>query len=495
MKSSDINGKKEFLVKETGMQSQIFIKDILIGQSNPIRACIVYVNGLANKDVIDRDILNPLMFQLKEELEDKKGFAGYLCLKYIPMCNTVVDNDLNNAAEALKSGETVLLIEASEEFIIIDTAGGNYRAITEPINEITIRGSREGFVENIETNISILRRRIKDKSLTVEKFKVGKRSQTDVALVYIGDIIDDDILKIVREKIQAVDVDFITATESLMRYIEDYTYTPFPLNYGTERPDIVEANMMEGRIAVVTNGTACVCTVPALFTEFFQGVEDFSQRTVIVSFIRVLRVLAIFLVITFSSVYLTLIRFNAGLIPVKFVIPIVQSRVGIALTPFWEILILEIIVELLREGGLRIPSKVAQTVSVVGGIIIGDTAVRSKIVSPTTLLIVGITVVTSFIIPNYDMALAIRFLRFPMLVLANVMGIFGISLGWFFIFVHLASLESYGVPYLSLNRSDLEDFAVISPLWEMYRRPLGIPNKDDLRRTDFRTKHRGQKNE
>lgn len=495
MSNSDINRKKEYIIKETGMKSQIFVKDLLIGNSNPIKACIVYVNGLANKDIIDRDILNPLMFQLKEELKNREGLAQYLCLKYIPMCGAIVDNNLNNAVEALKSGKTILIIEASEEVIIIDTAAGNYRAITEPINEITVRGSREGFVENLETNISILRRRIKDKTLVVEKYKVGRRSQTDVALVYIKDIADDDILKIVREKIQGVDVDFITTTESLMRYIEDYTFTPFPLNFGTERPDVVESNIMEGRIAILTSGAAGVCTVPALFTEFFQGVEDYSERTVIVSFFRVLRVMAIFLVITFSSVYLTLIRFNAGLIPIKFVIPIVQSRVGIALTPFLEILVLEIIVELLREGGLRIPSKIAQTVSVVGGIIIGDTAVKSKIVSPTTLLIVGITFVTSFIIPNYDMALAIRFLRFPMLILANAMGIFGISLGWFLIFVHLVSLDSYGVPYLSLNRSDLEDFMVISPLWEMYRRPSGIPNKDDIRRRDFRKKFRGQKNE
>ncbi len=495
MSNSDINGKKEYIIKETGMKSQIYTKELLLGHSKPIKACIVYVNGLANKDMIDRDILNPLMFQLKDDLRDKTDLAQYICLKYIPMCGTIVDSDLNNAVEALKSGKTILIIEASEEVIIIDTSAGNYRAITEPINEITVRGSREGFVENIETNLSILRRRIKDKSLVVEKYKVGRRSQTDVVLAYIKDIADDDILKIVRQKILAVDVDFITTTESLMRYIEDYTYTPFPLNYGTERPDVVESNIMEGRIAILTSGAAGVCTVPALFTEFFQGVEDYSERTIIVSFLRVLRIMAIFLVITFSSVYLTLIRFNAGLIPIKFVIPIVQSRVGIALTPFLEILVLEIIIELLREGGLRIPSKIAQTVSVVGGIIIGDTAVRSKIVSPTTLLIVGITVVTSFIIPNYDMALAIRFLRFPMLVLANVMGIFGISIGWFFIFIHLASLDSYGVPYLSLNRSDLEDFGVISPLWKMYRRPSGIPNKDDIRRRDFRTKLRGQKNE
>ena len=222
--------------------------------------------------------------------------------------------------------------------------------------------------------------------------------------------------------------------------------------------------------------------------QFFQAVEDYTERTVISSFVRLLRIFAAVLVITLPSFYLTLIKFNVELIPIKFVTPIVQSRVGIALTPFLEILAMELVVEFLREGGLRLPTKIAQTLSLVGGIIIGDTAIQSKMVSPTTLLVVGVTVISTFLIPNYDMSLSIRILRFPMLMLANIMGIFGIAVGWFLILVHLSSLDSLGVPYFEFHKSDLKDTFIRAPLWKMNKRPEGIPNQDSIRQTDFRNK-------
>jgi spore germination protein KA len=191
---------------------------------------------------------------------------------------------------------------------------------------------------------------------------------------------------------------------------------------------VATSNILEGKIAIIVSGTPFVITVPAVFIEFFQTVEDYNFKTVSGSLFRLLRVASIFIVITLPSIYLTLIKFNAELIPIKFITPIVQSRIGIALTPFLEIMGMEILIELLREGGLRLPSKVAQTLSVVGGIIIGDTAIRSKMVSPTTLFLVGINVVTSFVIPNTEMSLAIRLLRFPMLIISNFLGIYGIGI-------------------------------------------------------------------
>jgi hypothetical protein len=225
-----------------------------------------------------------------------------------------------------------------------------------------------------------------------------------------------------------------------------------------------------------------------MFIDFFQSVEDYYERVLVANFTRLLRILATFIVITLSPMYLTLVRYNAELIPIKFITPIIQSRIGIALTPFLEVLVTEIIVEFLREGGLRLPSKIAQTISVVGGIIIGDTAVRSKIVSPTTLFVVGVTVVASFLIPNYDMALSIRTLRFPMLILANFLGIFGIGIGCFFIIVNLCSLDSIGVPYFTLNLCDMKDTFIRAPMWKMNRRPRSVPNKNPHRQTDFRYK-------
>lgn len=329
----------------------------------------------------------------------------------------------------------------------------------------------------------------------MEDMIIGKRCQTDVVIVYIDDIVDKDVLKEVRNRLNSIDVDSIDAAGMVEQYIETNPYSIFPQAFNTERPDIVKANLMEGKIAILVNGNPNVITVPAVFVEFFQAVEDYHQRTIVSSFSRILRIIAVFMVITVPSIYLTLIQYNAELIPIKFINPIVQSREGIALTPFLEILAMEIVVEFLREGGLRLPPKVAGTLSIVGGIIIGNTAIESRIVSPTTLLVVGIAVLSTFLIPNYEMSLSIRFIRFPMLVLANAIGFMGIAAGWFFLMVHLLSLESFGVPYVSIKQSDLKDIFIRAPLWKMNKRPEAIPNNNPTRQSDFRKKFIGEKDE
>ena len=322
----------------------------------------------------------------------------------------------------IKNGNTLLVIENIEDYVIIDTTGGSIRAISDPMNETSLRGSRGGFVENLEVNISLLRRNIKDSNLCIEKLVVGRRSQTDLALVYIKDLVNTEALDELRERINAIDVDSITGTGAFQEFIDENPYSIFPMCLATERPDRVTPDIMEGRIAIILNGTPFVLTLPSVFVEFFHTVEDYNERTISANFIRLLRFIAVLLVITLPSIYLTLIKYNGELIPVEFVVPVVQSRIGISLSPFMEILILEILMEILREGGLRLPSKIASTLSIVGGIIIGNAAVQSNMVSPTTLLVIGITIIASFAVPSVDMSISIRMLRFPMLFLANSHG-------------------------------------------------------------------------
>jgi hypothetical protein len=222
--------------------------------------------------------------------------------------------------------------------------------------------------------------------------------------------------------------------------------------------------------------------------EFFHSVEDYYDRFVVTNVFRLIRFLAIFIVISSTPIYLVLIKFNSELLPVNFLLPIMQTRMDIALPPFLEILLMELIIEFLREGGLRLPSKIAQTLSLVGGIIVGDMAVRSRMVSPITLFVVGISVVSSFVTPNYEMSLSIRFIRFPMLVLADLLGMLGIAIGWFSIIMHLFSLESFGVPYFSVNKyKDLKDSFIRAPIWKMKERPGGIPHEDNIRQKTNRT--------
>lgn len=488
METSDLQKNMDYIINEVGNRSPIAIKYLYIGKVQPLDAVIIYVGGLVNKDVIDRDILNPLMLYVQENLTCKQNLADYLCRTYIAVSSTRIEADINSVIFDIKRGNTALLINGIYEAIVLDTAGGEYRPISEPETETSIRGPRESFVENLETNLSIIRRKSKGKNLIVKKFVLGKRSERNGLMLYIDDIADLNLVNKIKNRITAIDVDKVTDIGTMQQYIEDYAYSIFPQTFSTERPDVATAALSEGKIVVILEEIPTAMIAPATFVEFFQAVEDYYQRTLVSSFVRLIRCLAVIIVVTLPSIYLTLMKFNAELIPVKFITPIIQSRIGIALTPFMEILSMEIIVEFLREGGLRLPSKIGQTLSVVGGIIIGDTAVRSRMVSPTTLFIIGVAVISTFLIPNYDMAISIRIIRFPMLLLANFMGIFGIGIGWFLILLHLCSLDSFGVPYFELKLSDLKDTFIRAPMWKFNKRPESIPNNNPIRQTDFRNK-------
>lgn len=486
MEKNDLNKFLEEVKREIGGDVSLVSKELNIGKVNPVKAMLLFINAQADKTIIDSDILKPLMLWVNEDISGRTDIDDYLVKSYIAFGNTTLETDINKVVYAVKRGKSVLYTENSSNFIILDTTGGVYRGISEPVNEGALRGPRDGFIENLETNLSIIRRKVRDKSLRVETITLGRRSQSDVAMVYLADLADDATVSNIREHLKKVDVDKITATGVLQQYIERYTFSVFPQMMSTERPDRACAYLMDGKVIIMLEGTPRVLSAPSTFVEFFQSVEDYYERTVISNFVRFIRIIAVFLVISASSMYLTLIKYNSELIPIKFITPIIQSRVGIALTPFMELMLMEVIIEFLREGGLRLPSKIGQTLSVVGGIIIGDTAIKSKIVSPTTLLIIGITVIATFLIPDYDMSLAIRFLRFPMIILANFLGIFGIGLGWFFILTHLCSIDSFGVPYLSFTLSDMKDTFIRVPLHMMKRRQEVVNPKDKIKQSDFR---------
>jgi hypothetical protein len=405
----------------------------------------------------------------------------FICKKYILRGDAFVTEDLNLITDMLNVGYTLIHLYGIRGFILVNTGGGQFRNITESPNEGTIRGSREAFVENLDTNIAMIKRIIKDENLKTESFIIGERSKTTVRLAYMEDIVDDDLLNIVTGKIKNISNDFLGASGFVEQFVEDEPYSPFPQAFSTEKPDRVVSKLLEGRVAVFIGGSAFVLTYPALFTEFFTAGEDYYQRTLVSNFLTVLRVVAAILVQYLSPVYLVLISYNVELVPIKFILPIAQSRQGIPLPPFVEILVMEIIVELLREGGLRLPTKVAATMSIVGGIIIGNAATDSKIVSPTTLLVVGVSTVASFLIPNYEMALSLRFIKFPLLLLADALGFLGIAIGFYFISVHLFSLKSMGVPYLTYTRQDMKDTFLRYPLYKQNRRPDAVPNEDPIR--------------
>lgn len=473
-----------------GNINTLMIRNLYLGIENPVEAVLIYINGIVDKKIINDNILNPLMLHIQEDLSKNQNLSDYLCKKYITLSFSEIQPDINKVIQSIKRGKAVLIIGNDDNFIISDTTGGEFRGIKEPEMETAIRGAREGFVENLETNISIIRRRLRDKNLSIENFTLGKRGQMDTALIYIEDIVDKTLVEEIKKRLDAIDMDIISATASLEQVIENHTNTLLPQTRGTERPDIVVANLLEGRIAITLEGSPYVILLPAMFLDFFQTVEDYYERPIVGSAGRLLRIFAVFIVITLPSIYLSFVKFNAELLPIQFIEPIIQSRKGLALSPIMEILAMEIVVEFLREGGLRLPTKIGQTVSVVGGIIVGDAALQARFVSPATLLVVGIATIASFLISNYQMSLAIRFMRVPMLIITNTFGVFGITIIWFIITVHLCSMDSFGVPYFNFTKGDFKDSFIRSYLWMMNKRPENVSNNDPIRQTDFRKKFR-----
>lgn len=480
-KKIEINFRINNIKKLLGNKSELVVKNIFIGEKNYLKAAIIYLNGLANKDIINRDILNPLMLQIKEDLSNISNIDYYLSKRYIAVSNTYIEMDINKAADSVNKGKTVIVVEGSSKFIVVETTGGVYRGPSEPATDFSLRGPREGFIENLETNVSMLRRNIKDKNLKLENFTLGKRSKTTLALMYIDDIVDKDLLNTIKSKIEKIDVDSVLSTNIIEEIVEDNPLSVLPQTIGSERPDVITSKLMEGRVAFLLEGISYVTTYPTTFIEFFQTPEDYYGKTVQGFFMRIIRFLAAFIVITFPAIYITFIKFNSDLIPIEFIQSLIMARKGIALTPFMSLLSMQITIEFLREGGLRLPGKVGQTLSVVGGIIIGDAALKAKIVSSFTLLIAGISTVASFVISNYQMAISIRIIAYPILILSNWLGALGIVIGWYFILAYLCSLENLGVPYFSFHKSDMKDTFVRVPNYKMNKRPQSIPHNNDVR--------------
>jgi hypothetical protein len=476
-----------------GSSTQLIIKEFIVGTSEEIEGAALYINGLANKEVIDRAILQPLMLHVNDNAKNITSIS-YLCKKYLTISSSEINIDICKGIEELKRGKTLIFLSGFNEFIITDTVGGQHREISDPVNETSVRSIREGFVENLEINLSIIKRRLKDKNLTSEKFVLGRRTETDVVMLYIKDIANESIVNEIRNRLASIDIDATSYTGIIEQLIEKHTYSIFPQVFATERPDVMQANLLEGRIGILVEGSPFVITLPCIFIEFFQTVEDYFHRTLVSSFVRLIRLIAVVSILTAPAIYITMIKFNSELIPLKFVKTIVESRKGIALTPFMSILAMSITIELLREGGLRLPAKIGQTISVVGGIIIGDAALQAKIVSPTTLLVVGIVTASTFVIPNYEMSLSIRLLSFPMLVLGNALGMYGVILGVFFIICYLCSLDSFGIPYLYFHKKDLKDIFIRDAIWRMKERPQIILGKDKNRQENVK-KRKGENNE
>lgn len=464
--SKNMEDNLDLIAKNIPLNSNFIIREIVL---NPdIRCSILYINGLANQTYIEESIIHPLLFRIKDPLNNSEDLCSYLSKKYICSYNIIISNDVDSICFALKRGKSIILLENNSSCITCNTTGGSYRPISQSDVETEIRGGKEAFVENLEINLAVIQQKLKNNNFKIETLTLGELSQTDVALLYIDNIIDKDILSHIRTKLSSIKAPYIPDAGYIGQYIQTSNFEIFPQAKTTELPDKTISDLLQGKAVIMVNGSPQVIILPVVFVEFFQTFEDYSNKFFNANFDRIVRFVGAFIVLIISPIYLVLLQYNAALIPLNLVKIIISSRMGIPLTPFFEILSMEILIEFLREGGIRLPTPIGQTLGIVGGIVLGDAATKAGLVSPTTLVVIAIEVISTFVIPNYEMSLTIRLLRFPLLILAQLFGFLGIVFGTYFIFSNLCSLNSFGIPYFSplapLRGAALRDSIIRFPL-------------------------------
>jgi hypothetical protein len=477
----------------------IVFREIYIAGQDDLRAFLIYFNEIIDRDVLDRDILHPLLFKCHPDAIRKhppQELVKFIYKHSIAVGPAQEQTNISNIITELHAGKLVIIVDGCATALAIDITGGEKRSIEEPFAEKAVRSPREGFVEQLQTNLMMIRRKLRDPKLVIEKMILGQRSQTDTAILYISDIADPKILEEVKKRLQNIDIDSIGAASSIEQLIEDNPYSIFPQMRSSERPERIVAALLEGKIAIAVDGTSFILIIPARFVEFYTSQEDYYDRAHVATFVRLLRYAAFIISITLPSVYVALVSFHNQLIPFQLLAPIGLDRSEVPFSPIVEILLMEIVIEILREAGIHLPTPIGQTLGVVGGIILGQAAISSKIVSPLLLMVIGITVICTFVIPTYNFSMAVRLVRFPMVILTAMFGAFGLSIGWILLLVHLVKLESFGVPYLApfapIRFADLKDTFYRTFIWQMRQRPLSIPGADKQRAGDMRRRNKSE---
>ncbi|MCH5584445.1 spore germination protein [Shimazuella sp. AN120528] len=475
------------ITKSLGNSPDIIVRKWIFGKDD---VAIIYTSGLADAKLVNQFIMEPLM-SLNENnpsqtmpSENKDLLDGIKKL-LLPIGGIRETESFDTLLTAILSGDTVLLCQGYDRCLLLTSKGWEQRAIEEPTTHTVIRGPKEGFTENIATNISLVRRKIKDPNLWLENFQVGCVTKTSVSIMYINGIVKEEVVKEVRERISRIEIDGILESGYIEELIQDKTFTLFPTIYNTERPDVIAAGILEGRIAILIDGTPFVLMVPAIITQFFQTAEDYYQRADISTLLRILRFIALFISLLGPALYIAITTFHQDMLPPQLLISLSSQREGIPFPAFIEALLMEFTFELLREAGTRLPRTVGQAISIVGALVIGQAAIQAGIVSPAMVIVVSITAIASFTVPSYNMAIAFRILRFGMMILAASFGLFGVMAGFIWLIQHLCHLRSFAVPYLSPFApnipKDKKDILVRVPWWKMTTRPKILSEENVIR--------------
>ncbi|MGM8213765.1 spore germination protein [Virgibacillus sp. W0430] len=403
-------------------------------------AALLFINTIIKKETVETAILRPLLEHRSDANKINEVITDY---------SVTTEQQISNIVQAINNGSVALFIHGASEAYIINAADFKGRPIEKPENEITLKGPKESFNETVQSNISLIRKKIRNENLTVESTVVSKRSGNEVKILYVRNLVNDALLSEIKGRLNNIDVASIRNLSILEQYIEDRKRSIFSTLLNTERPDVTAEYLLDGYIVLLMDNSPDSLILPATFWSFFHDAEDRYLRFVNGNFTRIIRMLAMFITLFISAIYVAITQFHIEMLPPSLLLAVATTRELVPFPPIIEILLMEIAFELIREAGLRVPSPIGPTIGIVGALILGQAAVEANIVSPIVVIVVALSGLSSFAIGNLSLNFAMRLTRFFIILSAALFGIYGVvSLFTIGIF-YLVSIKSFGVPYFS----------------------------------------------
>ncbi|WNQ12824.1 spore germination protein [Paenibacillus aurantius] len=472
--NSSIETNKHELLKLFSNSSDFNTSDIKSGQSS---FRLFYLKTMVDDKVVQEHVIRPLLRYKDVPVRDAVSVLDYQ------------ETDLlTDAAKALVEGKTVVQIHGKATFYLLDTSLNKERSLNIPVNERVLRGSQEGLIENLQTNLNLMRKLVATPDLVVKSYVVGVKSNTNVTVLYMGSLANQDILKEFDKRIRSINIDYVEAPGFLQELIQDQRFSLFPQILVTERPDRVRSYLMDGKIAILTDGSPDCLIVPVSFWAFFQSPDDYQIGWILGSMFRLLRIICFIMAISLPGAYVALVTFDPRILPYEIALTLQSSMQYIAMPPVLEAVTMLVVLEILREAAVRLASPIGQTIGIVGGIVIGTVVVQSNLISNMMVFVVAFTGVASYIIPSYEMSSSARQLSYAFIALAAIFGLIGLEFAFLLTLAHLARLQTMGIPYFypALGSAPIKDTFLRAPIWSLTKRSKESLAQDNTRLKDPR---------
>jgi spore germination protein KA len=477
--SNALQENMEMLKKTFGNDQSLIFREFSIGGIGNVECLAVFIIGMVDMSRINFEIIKPLL-DMKAKETDTDIYLLSVMKNMITSAQVETTDNLDKVVDFLLKGYTLVLIDGYDKAIAINTLSMKRRSISEPESEKIVRGPRDGFNESLFTNISLIRSRIKSEDLKFYFKNIGRITKTKVCLCYLDNIASQDIVKEVERRLDEIDIDGILDSGYIQELIEDEGYSPFRTIGYTERPDTVVGKLLEGRIAILCDTSPVALTLPSLFVEYFIVNESYYNNFYYASFNRLLSWIGFFLTTSIPALYTAIITFHQEMLPTPLILSISAAREGVPLPTIAEMILILLVFEILREASVRIPAVIGQTISIVGALIIGQAAVEARLISAPIIIVAALSGMTSFLVPKMEQAIIV--VRLLFLLASAFIGLYGYIFCFIILLIHLASMKSFGIPYMmfgsSLLPQDQKDVVLRAPWWNMKKRPRIIASKN-----------------